>query len=68
MQNFCVGRYPSGKAFRLTPRIDNLNHDIERARCGSKFLSHNPERLRYCVAAPRTSLPFVVPPLEKTFH
>ncbi|MDW2078202.1 hypothetical protein R7Z42_24775 [Vibrio sp. 1863] len=39
MQNFCFGRYPSGKAFRLTPRVDNLNHDIEQARCGSKFLS-----------------------------
>ncbi|HAS6104555.1 hypothetical protein DC365_16300 [Vibrio vulnificus] len=41
-----LGRYPSGKAFRLTPRVDNLNHGIERARCGSKFLPHNPERKR----------------------
>ncbi|HCE3276762.1 hypothetical protein HJ082_21675 [Vibrio parahaemolyticus] len=23
-----------------------MNHDIERARCGSKFLPHNPERKR----------------------
>jgi len=41
-----IGRYPSGKAFRLTPRVDNLNHDIEPDRCGSKLLPHNPERKR----------------------